>query len=284
MELPQQSISTGYKMKTPICMTIAGSDSGGEAGIQADLKTFNDHGLFGTSVITATTAQNPAKIISINPVSPQALQDQLQALSYFHIPFIKTGLLISPTQIDIVANEIQGQTLITDPIIASTSGAEIMNAETLTNFKNKLLPKVSLLTPNWPEAEILSGLKIDSIQAIKNILKSLYNQYGCHIYLKGGHSKEPTKDYFYDGKQITLLNAESITIKSSHGTGCRLSSAICAALAKGEDKLKAAISAKRYVHACLKSCISLSEGTQLMHTQGHSPSKNNSIIVKSIND
>ena len=258
-----------------VCLTIAGSDSGGEAGIQADLKTFSDLRAYGISAITAVTAQNPEKVISVNPVSKDALRDQIKAADYFKPIFIKSGLLYTVDHIEVVIEYIDSnKTLVTDPLLISTSGKELMKRDAYEIFKSTLLPKTSLITPNLPEMEKLTDSKIKSEDDIKDAIKRLYDVIESAIYLKGGHSQSPGTDYLFDGNELVRLSCDEVTVRSSHGTGCRLSSALCASMANGQSLLEAAISAKNYVLNCLKSSSQLRNGLYVMDSAGMS-NKNN---------
>lgn len=272
-------------MNIPTCLTIAGSDSGGEAGIQADLKTFSHFNTFGTSAITATTAQNPQRIISLNPVSSKCLEDQLSAvLDFFSISHIKIGLLPTSEQIKIVAAKINKVSqVVADPIMIATSGTRIMSESDIDLYKKILLPKVSILTPNWPEAEILSEMKIDSERDAITAIKKLFKLYSCKVYLKGGHSQEAGVDYFFDGSKTWRLASEKLRIESSHGTGCRLSSAICASLSIGKNDLEAVTEAKNYVFTCLSNCSTLNHGQMVMNGSNHN-FNTNKVEVKLLND
>jgi hydroxymethylpyrimidine/phosphomethylpyrimidine kinase len=272
-------------VKIPTCLTIAGSDSGGEAGVQADLKTFSHFNAFGTSAITATTAQNPQRIISLNPVSSKCLDDQLSAvLDYFHISHIKIGLLATSEQIKIVATKLDNvKHVIADPIMIATSGTQIMSDSDIAIYKKSLLPKVSILTPNWPEAEVLAERKIDSESDAINAMEKLFKLHNCKVYLKGGHSQKAGVDYFFDGIKTWRLSSKQLQIESSHGTGCRLSSAICASLAIGKNELESVTEAKNYVFTCLKNCSTLSDGKTVMNGSDHN-FNNNKVEVTLLND
>lgn len=266
-------------MSYPVCLTIAGSDSGGEAGIQADLTTFRDFNCHGLSAITATTAQNPQKILSLNPSSKKCLEDQISALdAFFDLKFIKTGLLPSIEAMEVILNSIPEKSiLITDPLIASTSGTTIMNNETLKYFKNTFSKRIDYITPNLPEAEILVESKFSP-----ESISSLFSFARKGVYLKGGHSIKPGVDYFTDGNSTWLLECPEIEIKSSHGTGCRISSGLCAALATGQKALNSAVLAKNYVYHSLKSCRKISTDKWLMCSPGNILTLQNKVTLKEL--
>jgi len=267
-------------MKRPICLTIAGSDSGGEAGIQADLQCFSDFSCHGLSVISAVTAQNPKEIISLNPVDIEVFKDQLSALKkFFDIKFIKTGILPSKAIMNILLKELPSDaTLVSDPLIRSTSGKTLMNDEALEFFQNHFSKRIDFLTPNIPELELLSGSKVSKSVNLKAILSTFANK---GIFLKGGHSDEPGVDYFYNGK-LWKLEAPELVIKSSHGTGCRISSSFCAALALGKSSIEAATLAKNYVFHALLNCKETEQGQWLMVSPGNYKQLENRISVSEI--
>ena len=267
-------------MNTPVCLTIAGSDSGGEAGIQADLQTFGDFNCHGLSAITALTAQNPTEILSVNPTCTQALQDQLIALkSYFKITHIKTGLLPNSSTMEAILNFIPEDTiLVSDPLIRSTSGKNLMDSNSLTFFKDHFLKRVNYLTPNIPELEILTSKSFPEILDLGDTLSSFKVD---GIFLKGGHSQNPGTDYFFDGR-LWQMEAPQIEIKSSHGTGCRISSAFCAALARGEKNLDAAKSAKNYVYHSLNNCRKINHQQWLLGSPGKAKYLEEKIYISEI--
>ena len=267
-------------MTQPVCLTIAGSDSGGEAGVQADLQTFQDFNCHGLSAITAVTAQNPKEIISLNEVDVSTVQDQLLALkNFFEIKYIKTGILPSAEIMRAILEIIPDDaTLISDPLIQSTSGKELMSDKTLAFFKEHFIKRVNFLTPNIPELETLTESSFSSEYSVKEIIQKL----SCdNVFLKGGHSTKPGLDYFYDGR-LWKLEAPEVKIKSSHGTGCRISSALCAALASGNSALDAAILAKNYVYHALKNCHKTKLNQWLLGSPGNQEYLENKIEVSEI--
>ena len=241
------------------CLTIAGSDSGGEAGIQADLQCFNHYQVIGLSAITAVTAQNPDKVLSLNPTSPQTLNDQLQSSNdFFQIDALKTGLIASAEQVEIISDFISTNKtpLVVDPLIKTTSGREILDHKALPLFEEDLLPQATFICPNIPEAEILSKKNIHDEKSIILAGQSLQELYQSHVFIKGGHSlTEPGTDYLFTDTQTFKLSTPKVDIKCSHGTGCRISASITANLAKGKTALESAINAKEYVLNCLLSPI-----------------------------
>ena len=229
----------------PVALTIAGSDSGGGAGIQADLKTFATLGVHGTSAIACLTAQNPKHVLAVEPCSPKMLRQQIEAV-FAELPpaAVKTGMLFSAENISVVAkfffnSKLKTKNLkpIVDPVMVSTGGARLLQPAAEKILREKLLPLAALVTPNLDEAEILAGQKIRSPEQMRAAARKIHSRFGCAVLLKGGHLKNSriAIDVFYDGKNELLLSAPFVKGISTHGTGCTYSAAICAALALGHD-------------------------------------------------
>jgi len=237
----------------PIALTIAGSDSGGGAGIQADLKTFAALGVHGTSVITCITAQNPVRVYGIESCTPAMVRQQLEAVFDQLQPHaVKTGMLFSAPIIQTVADFFEDQKripLIVDPVMIATSGAKLLEPDAIENLTRKLLPLATLVTPNIHEAEILTGKKIRSVDDMRNAARVIRERFGCAALVKGGHlpdSKEAV-DYYRDGRWEMVLGVSYVRDVNTHGTGCTLSAAIAAYVARG-NSLRAAIKdAKAYI-------------------------------------
>ncbi|HEV2330307.1 MAG TPA: bifunctional hydroxymethylpyrimidine kinase/phosphomethylpyrimidine kinase [Verrucomicrobiae bacterium] len=244
--------------KIPVALTIAGSDSGGGAGIQADLKTFAALGVHGATVITCLTAQNSTRILAVEPCRIQTLHKQLEAI-FSELPpaAIKTGMLFSSENIRVVAAFLKGRRipLIVDPIMVSTSGASLLRSGALKALKEELLPRATLVTPNLPEAEILSGQKISSISDMDGAAREIRSQFGCAVLLKGGHLGNTGRaiDIFYDGKTRLALSAPIIKGVRTHGTGCVYSAAICAAQAQGQSLPQAVQTGKNFVTRAIQN-------------------------------
>lgn len=237
----------------PAALTIAGSDSGGGAGIQADLKTFAALGVHGTSAITCVTAQNPEGVYGIEPCSPAIVRKQIEAVFDQLAPkAVKTGMLYSKQIIRTVASyfsEPGHPPLIVDPVMISTSGKPLLKADAINVLCRELLPKATLVTPNIYEAEILTDEEVNSVEGLRTVAKIIYERFGCGALVKGGHlrnSKEAI-DVFYNGKQHTLVSSAFIRGIRTHGTGCTYSAAIAAYLAQGFPLLKAIQKAKQYI-------------------------------------
>jgi hydroxymethylpyrimidine/phosphomethylpyrimidine kinase len=240
-----------------IALTIAGSDSGGGAGIQADLKTFAALGVHGTSVIACLTAQNPRRVLGVEACSPKMLRQQIEAV-FAELPprAVKTGMLYSAENIRVAANffghlpsSIFHPRLIVDPVMVSTSGARLLQPAAEKILKEKLLPLATLVTPNLDEAEILAGNKISSPEKMREAARKIQSRYGCAVLLKGGHLKNCREaiDVFFDGETELLLSAPFVRGVSTHGTGCTYSAAICAALALGHDLPQAVEIGKNFI-------------------------------------
>ncbi|HEY3762396.1 MAG TPA: bifunctional hydroxymethylpyrimidine kinase/phosphomethylpyrimidine kinase [Verrucomicrobiae bacterium] len=243
------------RKKVPIALTIAGSDSGGGAGIQADLKTFAALGVHGTSAIACLTAQNPGRVLGIEPVSAKMFYQQLEAI-FEELPpqAVKTGMLFSARNVQIVAEffQVQGRKripLVVDPVLVSTSGAKLLESKALRILCGKLLPLAALVTPNLSEAQILSGTKISTVEDMETAARAIHSKFGCAVLVKGGHLRnaEVATDLFFDGKNKFTLSAPYIKGVKTHGTGCVYSAAICAKLALGKDLPRAVRLGKQFV-------------------------------------
>jgi hydroxymethylpyrimidine/phosphomethylpyrimidine kinase len=227
----------------PVALTIAGSDSGGGAGIQADLKTFAALGVHGTSAIACLTAQNPRRVLAVEPCSPRMLRQQIEAVfEELNPAAVKTGMLFTAQNISVVAKffdnsklKIKNLKLVVDPVMVSTSGARLLQPAAEKILREKLLPLAALVTPNLDEAEILAGQKISSPEDLRSAARKIHSRHGCAVLVKGGHLKNSRMaiDVFYDGENELLLSAPFVKGVSTHGTGCTYSAAICAALALG---------------------------------------------------
>ena len=245
------------RLQTPVALTIAGSDSGGGAGIQADLKTFASLGVHGTSAITCLTAQNPTAITAIQPCSPEIVRKQIEAL-FAELPpaAVKTGMLLTPQIIRTVASFFQGKKrppLIIDPVMIATSGRCLLRASGMKVLQKELLPLATLITPNLDEARSLSGLRIESPEDMRMAARRLHSQFGCAVLVKGGHLRGGTEaiDIFFDGRTELLLKAAFIRGLRTHGTGCTYSAAITAHLARRADLPSAVRLAKEYITQAL---------------------------------
>ena len=236
----------------PCAVTIAGSDSGGGAGIQADLKTFAALGVHGASVLTCLTAQNPRRVSGIEACSPRMLRLQLEAVFDGLCPSaVKTGMLYSAAVMRAVAAFLKGRQvpLVVDPVMVSTSGKKLIEPAAVQTLCEKLLPIAALITPNLHEAGILVGETPGSVETMRRVARVLNQRFGCAVLVKGGHlrgSKEAV-DIYRDGKQELFLSAPFVRGVRTHGTGCTYSAAVTACLARGLPLPRAVVRAKEYV-------------------------------------
>jgi hydroxymethylpyrimidine/phosphomethylpyrimidine kinase len=238
--------------KIPVALTIAGSDSGGGAGIQADLRTFAAFGVHGTSAITCLTAQNPRHVLGIEPCSPKMLRRQLEAVFQELPPVaVKTGMLFSSGSVKAVVKFLNNKKrpLIVDPVMVSTSGTKLLQPGASKILINKLLPLATLVTPNLSEAEILSGQRISTLEEMEHSARKIQSYFGCAVLIKGGHLRDNRRatDILFDGKTSTVLRAPFVKGIRTHGTGCVYSAAICAALALGKSLPQAVQTGKHFV-------------------------------------
>ena len=239
-------------------LTIAGSDSGGGAGIQADIKTISAMGCYATSAITAVTVQNTLGVKAVHPVPLDILEGQIDAvLSDIGTDAIKIGMLYSLEVVNIVANMIekyQVKNIVVDPVMMSTSGYRLIEENAIEVIKHRLIPLSRVVTPNIPEAEILVGCKISSEEDFDKVARRLSYNSGVSVLLKAGHlDGDYLVDYFYNAENgtMTTLPSKRVETQNTHGTGCTLSSAFAAALAKEDDLTLAAKSAKKYVEQAI---------------------------------
>lgn len=248
----------GYPTR-PVALTIAGSDSGGGAGIQADLKTFTALGVHGTSVLTAVTAQNPRRVLAVHEIPPRIVTAQLRAVfTELRPAAIKTGMLYSPEVITAVARFLKahgrGIPLVVDPVMVATSGAVLLRPEAVSALTRQLFPLATLLTPNLAEAEHLLGETISTTQAMHDAAQELHTRFGCAVLVKGGHLRggHMVPDVLYDGRTLHVFRGRRLAVPSTHGTGCTLSAAITAMLAHGCGLACAVGCAKAYVSCALR--------------------------------
>ncbi len=241
------------RLKTiPCALTVAGSDSGGGAGLQADLKTFAALGLHGVSVITCITAQNPRTVVAVQPCSAVMVQRQLEAVSAELCPAAaKTGMVYSSSIIRTVAAFFRGHPLplVVDPVAVSTSGTRLLRQSALAILCRELLPVAALVTPNLPEAELLVGESLATVEDLRRAAKRIHQSFGCAVLVKGGHLRglKEAVDIFYDGREEVLLSAPMVRGIRTHGTGCTYSAAITAYLARGSTLLGAVTKAKEFI-------------------------------------
>jgi hydroxymethylpyrimidine/phosphomethylpyrimidine kinase len=253
-------------MTTPIALTIAGSDSSGGAGIQADLKTFAALGVYGASVITALTAQNTSGVAGIHPVPADFVTAQIDAVfSDLAVKAVKIGMVAQLATVDAIVAGLKRWSpnhIVLDPVMVATSGDRLLAAEAVEALRTKLIPRASLVTPNLPEAAALLDEPVASSQAAIESQGRRLLSMGCRAALiKGGHGQGAESiDYLFSGNGIVALAAPRIATKNTHGTGCSLSSAIAAGLAKGEDLETAVRHAKVWISAAIAAADRLDVG------------------------
>lgn len=246
-------------------LTIAGSDSSGGAGIQADLKTMTSLGVYGMSVITALTAQNTMGVTDIMEVTPEFLAAQLDSIFRDIYPdAIKIGMVSSKDIIKVISQKLKeydAYNIVVDPVMVATSGSKLLKDEAIEYLEKELFPLADLLTPNIPEGEILSRIKIANEEDMSKAAKIIGDKFNCAVLLKGGHSVNDANDLLYDNGEFHWFIGRRIDNPNTHGTGCTLSSAIASGLAKGED-LKTSISkAKEYISGALEYGLDLGKGS-----------------------
>jgi hydroxymethylpyrimidine/phosphomethylpyrimidine kinase len=245
-------------------LTIAGSDSSGGAGIQADLKTFAAHGVFGMSAITAVTAQNTQGVTGVVELSSAIVAAQIAAVAADIFPdATKIGMLANASNVLSVAAAIRAHKLpnvVLDTVMISKSRARLLEADAVAILREELLPISTVITPNVPEAEALTGLTIDSVEGLRQAAKRLVALGARAALVKGGHLSGPAVDVLWDGHDMTELSADRIDSRHTHGTGCTLSSAIAARLARGEALADACRAAKAYVTRAIAAAPGLGHG------------------------
>ncbi len=239
--------------RRPLALTIAGSDSGGGAGIQADLKVFSALGVHGTTAITCLTAQNPKGVFGIQPATPKMVRLQMEAV-FAELPpkAVKSGMLFNTAIIREVVRMFSGKgtpPLVVDPVIVATSGAKLLKPSAIRTMLDELLPLAAVVTPNLDEAEILVGHPVRTIEALRAAAREIHGRFGCAALVKGGHLSEGREavDFFYDGRTELMLSAPFIRGVSTHGTGCTYSAAIAAHLALGRTLVQAVAKAKKTI-------------------------------------
>ena len=245
-------------------LTIAGSDSGGGAGIQADLKTFSSLGVYGMSAITSITAQNTVGVQGIHDLHPEFVALQIDSvISDIGVDAAKTGMLSSSAIIDVVASKVKKYkipNLVIDPVMYAKSGDPLLRPDARDTLINKLLPLSTLITPNISEAEFLSGIKIKGIEDMKKAGKKIKKRVGADVLVKGGHLRGKAVDILYTDGEFFIFESERIDTKNTHGTGCTYSAAIASELAKGYSLYDAVKSAKVFITDAIKNSIEIGKG------------------------
>ena len=254
-------------MKT--ALSIAGSDSCGGAGIQADMKTMTMNGVYAMTALTALTAQNTTGVSAIMEVTPEFLKQQIDAVFEDIRPdAVKIGMVSSPDLVEVIAERLeayQAENIVVDPVMVATSGSVLSEDSAISMMKEKLLPLAAVITPNIPEAEILSGMKITTTEEMEQAAEYIGDCYHCAVLCKGGHSINDANDLLYRHKKLKWFNGRRIDNPNTHGTGCTLSSAIASNLAKGMDMDLAVERAKVYLSGALEAQLDLGKGSGPMN-------------------
>ncbi len=255
------------KMKT--ALTIAGSDCSGGAGIQADLKTMTMNGVYAMSVITALTAQNTTGVRAIQEATPEFLKQQIDVVFEDIYPdAVKIGMVASSELIHVIADRLrhyEAKNIVVDPVMVATSGSALMKNDGVKTLVQELLPISTLVTPNIPEAQVLSGMTIESKEDMITAAKQIGDNYHCAVLLKGGHSINDANDLLYANSELTWFEGKRINNPNTHGTGCTLSSAIASNLAKGVTLAESVQIAKNYICGALAAMLDLGKGSGPMN-------------------
>ncbi|KAE9631350.1 bifunctional hydroxymethylpyrimidine kinase/phosphomethylpyrimidine kinase [Defluviitalea raffinosedens] len=256
-------------------LTIAGSDCSGGAGIQADLKTFSAHGVYGMSVITAITAQNTQGVFDVRDLDEAIIKAQIDAIfTDIQVDAVKIGMVSQPSTIHIIASQIgkyHPVNIVLDPVMISKSGYSLLKPEAKKSLIEELIPRASVITPNVPEAEEIirtvtsKPIAIKTVEDMEKAAQELYKLGAKNVLLKGGHMSGEAVDVLYDGKDITRFYSERIDTKNTHGTGCTLSSAIASNLALGYSIKEAVNRAKRYITIAIEHALDIGKGVGPTH-------------------
>jgi len=251
-------------MKLPVAMTIAGSDSGGGAGIQADLKTFAALGVHGTSALTAITAQNTQGVTDILELPLSLIREQIDVVvDDIGVQAAKTGMLSSAAIIETVAEAIvrhQIRNLVVDPVMVAKGGAKLLRDDAVAALRARLVPLAAVLTPNLPEASVLLGRRVESLEERRQAARDLVAMGARAVVVKGGHAEGDVTDVFFDGSDIVELAGERIATANTHGSGCVFSAAITAGLARGAEPLAAVREAKSFITRAIAEAIEIGHG------------------------
>lgn len=253
--------------KIPVALTIAGSDSGGGAGIQADLRTFAFHCVHGTSAITCVTAQNTVGVTRVDAMNRVAVSAQIEAvMSDIGADAAKTGMLLNREIIETVAEQVekwQLKKLVVDPVMVSRTGAQLIDDSAIASLRERLIPKALIVTPNRYEAQLLSKLEIKTLEDMKSAAQIIHRLGATTVLVKGGGMAGELRgvDVWFDGEQWETLAIETVDTSNTHGTGCTMAAAIAANLALGKDLWPAVQQAKHYVTTALKYALDIGRGT-----------------------
>ena len=246
-------------------LSIAGSDCSGGAGIQADIKTITMHGVYAMSVVTALTAQNTLGVYSVQESTPQFLRQQIDAVFEDIFPdAVKIGMVSSAQLTEVIAERLKfyrAENIVVDPVMVASAGSSLIKSNAVDALTQQLLPLAALVTPNIPEAEILSGISIKNKEDMINAAKIIGNTFGCAVLLKGGHSINDANDLLYQSGEYRWFEGERIDNPNTHGTGCTLSSAIASNLAKGLTLEESVQKSKNYISGALSAMLDLGKGS-----------------------
>lgn len=254
------------KLRIPVALTVAGSDSGGGAGIQADLRTFAFHCVHGTSAVTCVTAQNTLGVMRVDALSAEAVKAQIEAVvEDIGVDAVKTGMLLNREIMAAVASGVEAlniRNLVVDPVMVSRSGDRLIDDGAIAFLQDVLIPMAAVVTPNRFEAQILSGLEIASLDDMRSAAEKIHSLGAKAVLVKGGGMKGDLRgiDVWFDGTRLDVLKTENVDTLNTHGTGCTLSAAISANLALGKDLFTAVTLAKNYVTTALKYALDIGEG------------------------
>ena len=250
-------------------LSIAGSDSCGGAGIQADIKTMTMNGVYAMSAVTALTAQNTTGVNAIQEATPEFLKQQLDAVFEDIFPdAVKIGMVSSSELIRVIGDILRfyhAKNVVVDPVMVATSGSALMKTDAVQTLTEELFPLATLITPNIPEAEILSGLTIENKEEMLTAANKIGATYGCAVLLKGGHSINDANDLLFANGEVYWFEGKRIDNPNTHGTGCTLSSAIAANLAKGFGLSESVLRAKDYISGALSAMLDLGKGSGPMN-------------------
>ena len=250
-------------------LTIAGSDCSGGAGIQADLKTFSAHGVFGMSVVVSVVAENTSRVIDIQDVTPDMIQKQIDAIfEDIEVDAVKIGMLSTPECMKAVAEKLkqyQPENIVIDPVMYAKNGCPLMAETAVGSLIEYIIPLADVLTPNIPEAEKITGDSITSLEEMEAAARKIYEM-GCKgVIIKGGHRDGSALDVLYDGNEFTHFETERINTKNTHGTGCTFSSAVTSQLALGLSIKDAVTKAKEYVTTAIRHSLEIGKGNGPTH-------------------
>ncbi len=245
-------------------LTIAGSDCSGGAGLQADLKTFAAHGVYGMSVVVSVVAENTSRVLSVCDMAPSVIRDQMDAVfEDIRVDGVKVGMLSGSEQMRAVAEKLRQyrpRGIVLDPVMVAKGGSALMHPDALQTMKEEMLPLAEVLTPNLPEAEALTGKKIETLEDRRRASVEIHRMGVKNVLIKGGHLSGEAEDLLYDGTEYYTFTHKRIETKNTHGTGCTLSSAIAADLALGMEVPEAVRAAKEYVTRAIEHALPIGKG------------------------